>query len=102
MTNDEISSKLESLYEEAMKLYASKSTIKIEPVLLEAFNKVIEKAESSRAVLTVLITSLFYKLIHPQQDIRYHQANMSGGYSGRSFDSRHITPFLKQSKILAV
>ncbi|MHA0314508.1 hypothetical protein ACXYVX_03795, partial [Mesomycoplasma ovipneumoniae] len=35
-----------------------------------------------------------------EQDIRLHQANMDNGYSGRSFDTKYITPFMKQKQFL--
>ena len=59
-------------------------------------NTIIEKAESFRAVLTVLITSLVKKLETPTQDVRYHQTKLPNGYSGRGLDTRHITPFMKE------
>lgn len=57
---------------------------------------IIEKAESHRAVLTVLITSLVKKIETPTQDVRYHQDNLPNGYSGRGLDTHHITPFMKE------
>lgn len=59
-------------------------------------NAIIEKAESQRGVLAVLITSLVKKIETPSQDVRYHQAELSNGYSGRVLDTRHITPFMKE------
>lgn len=59
-------------------------------------NTIIEKAESFRAVLTVLITSLIKKVETPTQDVRYHQRKLENSYSGRGFDTRHITPFMKE------
>jgi DNA (cytosine-5)-methyltransferase 1 len=63
---------------------------------------ILSNSESSKGVLTVVITSLVYKILHPEQDIRYHQANMKDGYSGRSFDTANITPFLKQKNFPAM
>lgn len=57
---------------------------------------VIENFENGKGVLTVLITSLSHKLHKPKQDIRLHQDNMDGGYSGRGIDTRYITPFMKE------
>ena len=57
---------------------------------------IIEKAESYRGVLTVLITSLVKKIETPTQDVRYHQRKLPKSYSGRGFDTRHITPFMKE------
>ena len=59
-------------------------------------NAIIEKAESFRGVLTVLITSLVKKIQTPTQDVRYHQDNLPNGYSGRGLDTDHITPFMKE------
>ena len=63
---------------------------------------ILQNAESSKGVLTVVITSLVYKHFHPQQDIRNHQSGISGGYSGRTFDSKYITPFLKHHRFPAM
>lgn len=58
-------------------------------------DEILDKSESSKGVLTVLLTSLVYKIFHPEQDIRKHQSSIAEGYSGRTFDSKYITPFLK-------
>lgn len=57
---------------------------------------IVEQAETQKAVLGVTITSLVYKVFEPSQDIRKHQESMNGGYSGRSFDNKYVTPFMKQ------
>ena len=59
-------------------------------------NIIIEKAGSYKGVLAVLITSLVKKIETPSQDVRYHQKKLENGYSGRGFDTRHITPFMKE------
>lgn len=63
---------------------------------------VLATSESAKGVLTVVITSLVYKILHPAQDIRNHQEGIPNGYSGRSFDTKYITPFLKQHKFPAM
>jgi DNA (cytosine-5)-methyltransferase 1 len=55
-----------------------------------------EKVFSQKGVFTVLTTLLTHKLIDPKQDIRKHQSNMNGGFSGRSIDTTQITPTLKE------
>lgn len=57
--------------------------------------RIAEYEESYKGVFTVLFTSLTYKGLYPEQDVRYHQANLKNGYSGRSFDTKYVTPFLK-------
>ena len=54
------------------------------------------KINIQKGVFTVLVTLITHKIIYPNQDIRKHQKNMSGGFSGRSIDSVHITPTLKE------
>lgn len=65
-------------------------------------SEIIKYSESAKGVLTVFITSLVYKTFHPEQDIRNHQEGIADGYSGRTFDNRYITPFLKQCKFPAM
>lgn len=91
---------LELEYDKAMVFLGSSETIKIdltdsERILL---NIVLKYSERAKAVLTVIITSIVYKQLHPKQDIRNHQSSIPGGYSGRTFDSQFITPFMKAKK----
>ena len=65
-------------------------------------NTVGKNIESQKGVFTVLITLAIYKTLHPAQDIRYHQENMAGGFSGRSNDTKFITPTLKQLKLTSM
>lgn len=56
---------------------------------------VVRYEETMKGVFTVLSTSLAYKCLHPSQDVRIHQKGMPNGYSGRTFDTKYVTPFLK-------
>lgn len=56
---------------------------------------IVQQSENSKAVLAVTLTSLVYKSLHPEQDIRNHQASIPNGYAGRIFDQNYITPFLR-------
>ena len=49
---------------------------------------IVEKAESQKAVLAVLITSVTKKIETPTQDVRYHKKGLSNGYSGRDLMPR--------------
>ncbi|MCC5638185.1 hypothetical protein LC593_20585 [Nostoc sp. CHAB 5844] len=63
--------------------------------------EVAQKCFVRKAVYTVLITLLVHKIIHPSQDIRYHQAEMTGGFSGRSIDTESILNFIEEySKLI--
>ncbi|MDR2043996.1 MAG: hypothetical protein LBQ15_06440 [Clostridium sp.] len=55
----------------------------------------ISRSESNKGMVTVLTTLLVHKLVAPEQDIRYHQAGMDGGFAGRGIDQTHVTPFMK-------
>ena len=57
---------------------------------------VARHAESQKAVVAALMTSLVKKIQTPAQDVRLHKVEMPGGYSGRVFDTAHVTPFLRQ------
>ncbi len=57
---------------------------------------IVDNFERGKGVLTVLITSFVHKLHNPGQDIRLHQDNMDGGYSGRGIDTKYVTPFMKE------
>ena len=57
---------------------------------------IIAHQEGNRGVLAVLITLLLRKLFDPGQDIRQHQMQLPGGFSGRGLDSRVVTPFLRE------
>lgn len=57
---------------------------------------IVKNAETLKGVLGVTLTSITYKVLNPSQDIRYHQDRMPNGYSGRTFDTKYVTPFLKE------
>ena len=55
-----------------------------------------EKCFNQKGVFTVLVTLFIYEIKHPTQDIRKHQKQIDGGFSGRSYDTKYITPTLKK------
>ncbi|MEM3829677.1 MAG: hypothetical protein QXP36_10750 [Conexivisphaerales archaeon] len=61
----------------------------------EWLDKIVEKAESLKAVVSVLATSLVKKIENPKQDVRYHKRELPNGYSGRTLDTKYVTPFFK-------
>ena len=68
----------------------------LSPTKREWVKVVVAGAESQKAVLTVLVTSLVKKIEIPSQDIRYHKVELPNGYSGRSFDTEYVTPFIRE------
>ena len=61
-------------------------------------NIIVNNEETMKGVFTCLVSSLTYKTLYPNQDVRYHKTDLPGGYSGRSFDTKYVTPFLKIHK----
>ena len=68
----------------------------LSPAKREWVRVVVAGAESQKAVLTVLVTSLVKKIEMPSQDIRFHKVELPNGYSGRSFDTEYVTPFIRE------
>jgi DNA (cytosine-5)-methyltransferase 1 len=95
---------LEKVYQEAMELVGSDNKIKtkLNKRITNHLEEILNKSESAKAVLTVIFTSLVYKTLNTGQDIRNHQTSISNGYSGRTFDTKYITPFLKSIKFPAM
>lgn len=90
---------LETAYIDSMQIVGSDDIIKtdLDQNIVNHLSEILSKSESAKAGITVVITSLVYKILNPEQDIRNHQTSILNGYSGRSFDTKNITPFL-QSK----
>ena len=93
--------KLKDLYLKANCLNSNSKTINQETK--KYIEIIADNCFRNKGVYTVLVTLLFYKTVHPSQDIRYHQANMKDeqtgkiiGFSGRSFDTKYVTPTLKE------
>lgn len=82
--------------EDVFKESNSKSTFELPILQINRLQKIAKKCYSQKGVYTVLTTLLIYKINNPLQDIRRHQANMIGGFSGRSFDTKYVTPELKR------
>lgn len=94
---------LNKIYTESIKLVGSQNKIKskLDKQITDNLDVLLEFSEKRKGVFTVLFTSLVYKTLNPQQDVRKHQAGMNGGYSGRTFDTNFITPFLQEKRFPA-
>ena len=87
---------MESAYENAKGKSIKTLLTSLPSECAEDLKIIVENAETQKAVLGVTLTSLVYKVYKPSQDIRKHQDRMEGGYSGRTFDTKFVTPFLKE------
>lgn len=63
---------------------------------IEYLQLIGENSKKQKGLYTVLTTLLYYKYLHPNQDVRKHQAQITDGFSGRSFDTKNVTPVLKK------
>lgn len=63
---------------------------------------ILDRVASNKGVYTVLITLALYKFLNPTQDIRNHKIELPKGFSGRSFDTKYVTPTLKELKLPAM
>ena len=93
---------LETIYSLNMEAVGSAEVIKsdLNGTIRHYLDEILDKSESAKGVLTVIITSLVYKHFYPLQDIRRHQSSIQNGYAGRTFDQKFITPFLKNFDFL--
>lgn len=89
MTHSEI---LKSIYNKALE---DEPNIQLAKEISDKINMLASYSESHKGLLTVLITLLTHKIFDASQDIRFHQAQLPNGFSGRSIDKNFITPFMK-------
>ena len=93
------SERLEALYKRALEFYEGDGEAAGLPAPYDAhLRTIVEHQEGNRGVLAVMVTLLLQKLHNPQQDIRRHQAQLAGGFSGRGLDTRVVTPFLRDKR----
>lgn len=74
---------------------AQRSVVILNDQQQEWVRAIINNAEHHKGVLAVLMTSLTKKIETPAQDIRQHKVELPGGYSGRTYDTAYITPFIR-------
>lgn len=63
---------------------------------------ILDRIQQNKGVYAVLTTLALYKILHPEQDIRQHKIDLPGGFSGRSFDTKYVTPTLKDLSLPAM
>ena len=90
---------LEDIYQQAKK-NKSLNDVDLNEIQKNMIKIIVENEHSNKGVFTVLVSSLTYKCLHPDHDIRYHKVDLPNGYSGRSFDTKYVTPFLKEKRFL--
>ncbi|MBF8277546.1 MAG: hypothetical protein HW390_2619 [Candidatus Brocadiaceae bacterium] len=97
---------LSEIYQKALAIYNDRTeylmSSQFDETEKSSLQIIADNFENGKGVLTVLITSLIHKLHNPVQDVRFHQENMKGGYSGRGIDNKFVTPFMKEMRFPAM
>lgn len=90
---------LQSIYNRSLNLHTNDES---PPALPEPYGDyvktILSYQEARKAALTVTITLLLKKFHAPCQDIRQHQDQLQGGFSGRGLDTQVVTPFLRSNQ----
>lgn len=92
MTGKEI---LEKAFQNAVNLIESDEIKNVSPYIQENVDRLIEKIDSNKSIVSALVTSLVKKILVPAQDVRLHRTDFEGGYSARSLDTAVTTVFFK-------
>lgn len=73
----------------------SDSSFGLSQDIRECLSVIVDNAcnGKNKAVLAVISTLLYRKVEKPNQDVRLHQASMDGELSGRTLDTKIVTPF---------
>jgi len=79
-----------------LKTMLNSEVVPLHKSVAEGVETLVGNLNQSKYLFSMLITGLVEKLIHPEQDIRYTQDKLPGGYSNRSTDQTRITPFLQR------
>ncbi len=90
---------LQKAYALAEELVKDNSRAQLTHISEELASKVEQLADLKNAARGIALTLISYSLVDPNQDIRRHKAEISGGFSARSFDSRVTVPFLIEKQL---
>ena len=66
---------LEQFYQEAIELIKNQALSEIEEEIKVSLYIFIQKIETDKSLIQVIITSLLKKIIKPEQDMRLHNVN---------------------------
>ena len=88
---------LDSVYNRALEATAANDmTTTLPEAIKEQVELLVSRSETNKGMIAVLTTLLVHKQVEPQQDFRYHQAQLPNGFAGRGIDQNYITPFMKR------
>ena len=87
---------LEEIYLETLLMVEEGKLEDISSEIKESINPFIEKIETDKSLVQLIVTTLLKKIVSPEQDIRLHMAKFEGGYSARGLDTEVTTRFFKK------
>ena len=87
---------LEEIYFEALIMVEEGKLEDILSEIKESINPFIEKIETDKSLVQLIVTTLLKKIVSPEQDIRLHMAKFEGGYSARGLDTEVTTRLFKR------
>lgn len=87
---------LEESYTRALEIAINETSDEIPNNTKSGVDIFIEKIDTDKSLVQVIITSLLKKVISPEQDIRLHMAKFENGYSARVLDTKVTSPFFKK------
>lgn len=88
---------LDRAYEAAMSAVADEdATFGIPAEFATMVESIVARSEANKGLIAVVVTLIVHKIFNPDQDIRFHQAQLPGGFAGRGVDSACVTPFMKE------
>ena len=91
---------LDEAYDTAVKHESAGETVP--HAIKEQVRLIVSRSEDNKGIIAVLMTLLSHKLVDPSQDIRRHQKQIEGGFSGRTIDKDFITPWIKEHSFPAM
>lgn len=86
---------LEENYQKAIQIVEGQRLNTIPNETKMSIDPLLNKIESDKSLIQVVITTLLKKKISPQQDIRLHMSKFENGYSARGLDTKITTAFFK-------
>jgi DNA (cytosine-5)-methyltransferase 1 len=87
---------LEKNYRRAIQIVEGQRPDTIPDEIKRSVDPLLNKIESDKSLIQVVITTLLKKKISPQQDIRLHMSKFENGYSARGLDTKITTAFFKE------
>lgn len=92
MTHSEV---LQETYNKALEQTANNDfSVDLGNDIVADLELLVNRSEQNKGLITVLITLITHKIVSPEQDIRYHQAQLPNGFAGRGIDQQYVTPFI--------